>query len=144
MRLITVLLFLVGWSVPSLAGESFFFGSWAAGGEAAESILGRLKITATTISWDGSRSSPKCRTTYDVVDQTQGAHPYPDEGWPSSEVPSDVTYTTVKVRLAKAKCRGMAAYFRFAVASDGGDHIDVVLYNDLNQPAGWFGFYRSK
>jgi hypothetical protein len=63
MRLRVVVLCLVGWSTPSLAGENFFFGTWGAGGEAGTSILGGLEITATTISWDGSRSSPKCRTT---------------------------------------------------------------------------------
>jgi hypothetical protein len=127
-----------------MAESDFFFGTWAAGGEAGMSILGGLEITATTISWDGSRSSPKCRTTYEVVDRTQGPHPYPDEGWPFSEVVSDAIYTTVKVRLAKANCLGTFAFFRFAVAANTSGHLDVVLYNNSDKPAGWFGFYRIK
>ncbi len=121
-----------------------YLGVWGAGDEAGMSILGGLEITSTDISWDGSRSSPKGRTTYKVVDRTRGPHPYPDQGRPFSEIPSDATYTTVKVRLAKAKCLGTAAYFRFAVGSNSGGHLDVVLYNNLDQPAGWFGFYRIK
>jgi hypothetical protein len=143
-QLFAVFIFL-GTTARSRATENdFYLGTWLAGGEAAVSILGNLTITATDISWDGSRSSPKCHTTYTVVDRSNGPHPYPDEGWPSKSIPSEATYTTVKIRLAKAKCLDGAAYFRFAVASNQSDYLDVILYNNSYQPQGWFGFGRIK
>jgi hypothetical protein len=130
----------LGTTARSGATENdFYLGTWLAGGEAAVSILGNLRITATDISWNGSRSSPKCHTTYTVVDSSNGPHPYPDEGWPSKEIPSDATYATVKIRLAKAKCLDGAA-----VASNQSNHLDVILYNNSDQPRGWFGFGRIK
>lgn len=140
-QLLSAFLYL-GVTVSSAAPErEFYFGSWAAGGEAAMSIIGDMQITSAYIKWSGSRSSPKCRTTYKVIERTNGSHPYPDEGWPSSAVASDATYRTVKVRLGNAKCLGSIGYFRFAATSDS-DHLDVVGYNNLEQPDGWFGFYR--
>lgn len=121
-----------------------YLGSWGTGDEAGMSILGGLKITATSISIEGSRSSPNCHTTYKVVDRSEGPHPSPDEGWPFSEVPTELTYTTVKIQLKVKKCLGTAAFFRFAVPSNTRDHLDVVLYNSENRPAGWFAFYRRE
>jgi hypothetical protein len=114
-RLAVLLLCFAGSSASSLAASDSFVGTWAAGGEAG--------MSATVISWDGSQSTSKCRTTYEVIDRTQGHHPSADEGWPSSAVVSDATYTTVKVRLNHAKCLGSVAYLRFAAASGTGDHL---------------------
>ena len=144
MRLLVAVLLSIGCSAYSMAKDNFFVGTWSAGGEAAMSILGDLEITPTSITWYGSRSSPKCRTSYKVVDETRGKKPYPDEGWPSKDIASEAIFETAKVRLAPAKCIGTHTYFRFVVASDSRGHLDIVDYNELDQPSGWFSFGRIK
>ena len=123
---------------PTPSGE-FFYGSWA-GDEAGAAIYGEIKITAHSLSWEGSRSNPKCRTTYIIVDRTRGPKPYPDEGWPWKDIPSAATYQTVKIRLRSAKCLGATSYFRFAIASDNPGHLDVVEYIKPDKPNGWFSY----
>jgi hypothetical protein len=128
--------------VPTPGGE-FFYGTWKAGDEAGAAIYGEIKITGHSLSWEGSRSNPKCRTTYTVVDRTRGPKPYPDEGWPWKDIPSSATYETVKIRLGAAKCLGAISYFRFAIASDNPGHLDVVEYIKPDKPNGWFSYGKK-
>jgi hypothetical protein len=125
--------------VPTPGGE-FFYGAWEAGDEGGAAIYGEIKITPHSLSWEGSRSNPKCRTTYIIVDRTRGPKPYPDEGWPWKDIPSAATYQTVKIRLRSAKCLGATSYFRFAIASDNPGHLDVVEYIKPDKPNGWFSY----
>jgi hypothetical protein len=128
--------------VPTPGGE-FFYGTWEAGDEAGAAIYGEIKITAHSLSWEGSRSNPKCRTTYTVVHRTRGPKPYPDEGWPSKDIASSATYETVKIRLGSAKCLGTISHFRFAIASDNPGLLDVVEYTKPDQPNGWFSYGKQ-
>jgi hypothetical protein len=121
---------------PTPSGE-FFYGSWA-GDEAGAAIYGEIKITAHSLSWEGSRSNPKCRTTYTIVDRTRGPKLYPDEGWPWKDISSLATYETAQFRLGAAKCPGAISFFSFAIAFDNTDHLDVVEYIKPDKPDGWF------
>jgi hypothetical protein len=124
------------------AGDKFYFGRWSAGGEAGISIVGDVKISANHIEWTGSRSSPPCKTTYTVLDQTFGTTKYPDEGWPRSAIENRVPYDSVKVRLGEAACRQGIAYMRFAMRRHDPSHLDLVPYDSSNKPRGWFGMYH--
>jgi hypothetical protein len=75
----------------------FYFGRWSAGGEAGTSIIGDIKISATYIEWTGSRSSPPCKTTYKVLEQTSGTTKYPDEGWPQSAIENHIPRTSQSI-----------------------------------------------
>ncbi len=143
MQLFAVFLCLGTNAICVALAPDFYLGSWGAGGEAAMSIIGDLQIEAAHIKWSGSRSSPRCRTTYTVVERTTGTTKYPDEGWPESDVPNDIPFDTVKIRLGNAKCLEGIAYMRLAMRADNLDHLDVVPYNSANKPAGWFNFGRE-
>jgi hypothetical protein len=121
--------------------SEFYFGSWDASSEVGMSALGDMQISAGSINWSGSRSSPPCRATYKLIERTAGTTKYPDEKWPGSE-PNSYPYKTVKIRLGKADCFGEIAYLRFAIRSDDPSHLEVVRYNSSNEPTGWFGFDR--
>ncbi len=56
------------------------------------------------------------------------------------DIPSSATYETVKIRLGAAKCLGTISHFRFAIASDMPNHMDVVEYVQPDQPNGWFSY----
>lgn len=90
----------------------------------------------------GSRSSPLCRATYKIIEQSSGKTKYPDEGWPKAAIENSVPYQTAKVRLRDAACLEGKAYLRFAMRADDPIHLDVIPYDPSNKPVGWFSFYR--
>jgi hypothetical protein len=130
-------------AVGAAAESEFYVGSWSAGGEAAMSTIGDMRITPTYITWSGSRSSPSCRTTYTVIERTTGTTKYPDEPWPFSDVPNSFLYETVKIHLGETACLEGTAYMRLVKRADTPDHLDLVPYDSSNKPAGWFNFGRK-
>jgi hypothetical protein len=143
MALFAVFLFLETSASRAAPESEFYFGSWDASSEAGMSTIGDMQISAGSINWSGSRASPPCRATYKLVGRTAGTTKYPDEESPRSEMTNNYPYETVKIRLGKADCFGEIAYLRFAVRTDDAAYLEVVRYDSVNKPTGWFGFYRS-
>ena len=138
------LFLLLLWAIlsPSAHGSEPSYGLWEGGDTAAESIYGKLCIAKGHISWGrGTRSHPRCRVRYTVVEEPVGTEFQDQQG--KAYVTSNASdFDTALLELANAQCTAGMKYLRVTIKRDEPTYLALVEYQSKGKATGFMHFFK--